>query len=119
MTSDFDVACAQHSRIAGSGCVSSSDLEAAWPAAVAGRVRALVLDECVRPDGRGLRDVRRLRQEARAQGLGLGFKDARAMMGAACACTLSGWGPSSAHAHGCKCFAVPAYSAHVNNEGSL
>lgn len=70
--SDPGLACAQHARIAGSGCVSSSDLEAAWPAAIAGRLRALVLDDCVRPDGRGLRDVRPLRQEARRRHMGLG-----------------------------------------------
>ncbi|KAK9825881.1 hypothetical protein WJX81_000620 [Elliptochloris bilobata] len=53
-----------HARVAGSGCVSPGDLEAAWPDVVADAVRALVLNECVRPDGRGLRDLRPLRIEA-------------------------------------------------------
>jgi len=56
---------AQHMRVAGSGCVAPGDLEAAWPAVVADALTALVLDECARPDGRGLRDLRPLHAEAR------------------------------------------------------
>ena len=55
-------------RIAGSGCVSPDDLEAAWPGVQAAALRALVLDECARPDGRGLLDLRPLRLEARPPG---------------------------------------------------
>ncbi len=61
--------CWQHMRIAGSGCVSPDDLEAAWPGVQAAALRALVLDECARPDGRGLLDLRPLRLEARPSAL--------------------------------------------------
>lgn len=52
--------------------MSSSDLEAAWPAVQAAAVWELVASECARPDGRGLRDLRPLRLEARPFPMGFG-----------------------------------------------
>jgi polyribonucleotide nucleotidyltransferase len=55
---------AEFSRIPGSGCVTGSDVDAAFGAAAAAEARAMAVDDGLRPDGRGPIDLRPLRAEA-------------------------------------------------------
>ena len=45
-------------RVPGSGCVSPMDLDHAWSHLVGSCLREMVLDANMRPDGRGLIDLR-------------------------------------------------------------
>lgn len=54
---------AEFSRVPGSGCVAGSDVDHAFAAAVGAELRSLVLEQGLRPDGRGLIDLRAVHAE--------------------------------------------------------
>lgn len=57
--------------MAGSGCSSPTDIDAAFAAAVSGTLRRMALDDGLRVDGRGLVDLRPVFCEVRRLGFGV------------------------------------------------
>jgi polyribonucleotide nucleotidyltransferase len=55
---------AEFARVPGSGCVTNSDVEHAFSAVLGSTMRSLVIQEGLRPDGRGPIDLRRVKIEA-------------------------------------------------------
>ena len=53
----------QHMRVPGSGAASPRDIELGWEELQAAALRKMILEDNVRPDGRGLSDLRDLECE--------------------------------------------------------